>query len=513
MMYGTMKLSVATTSLSVFLTVPLLVNAKTFIPPADLVKQKLQEKSLPDTGEAWTTLPNGIEYQPAANLSPLAQRHLRQLTSTSQYPTGEFEKMFVDGAETYYDEYAQAWRALGFYIDCGYRSDNARRGLKEKEEGCLRYMLWAAYVDEEYEGNGVGEYMYYDRKNDYWDPRACNHTQSTRCVKMDCHLSTTHFSLLGFFKEPQVDEWMGQLFKHEGDCVWTEEEYEFMQSSRDMLPDKCTSTGVTIDNIPLYYHIKPSRYGEIEIGVYTDTNCIQEYQGELSALGVMRQMVCGEGNDASDICATGAENYNDAYEMVYGSSNNGGDQKQQGGRNMWVFASNTETWNRAFDVYKQCQPCVTYDLTNFVPGENSEPILYEWTSAAVGDGGPDGDDAFQCSDAAGYDNVNQCMKFKTKTEMITATWTDVEMAVTQGSIATIAFPGVKKTEFSFTASVQERQGGGGGGGGGPSFLSAWIMLIVSTALFVASWFRLRSVQSQAAALEEPLISSKQGVSA
>ncbi len=136
-----MKVSTAVATFSLLVINPWSLDARTVAPPTYLVQQKLMEKSHPDTGESWMTLSNGIEYQPAANLSPLAQRHLRQMTSN--YPTGNFEKMFVDGAETYYDEYAQAWRALGFYIDCGYRAD-ARRALQEGEGGCTRYMLWAA---------------------------------------------------------------------------------------------------------------------------------------------------------------------------------------------------------------------------------------------------------------------------------------------------------------------------------------------------------------------------------
>ncbi len=261
--------------------------------------------------------------------------------------------------------------------------------------------------------------MYYDRRNDYWDPRACDYKHSDRCVKMDCHLPNTHFSLLGFFKEAQLDVWMGQLFKHEGDCVWTDEEYQYMQSNRDMLPDECSSTGLYKDGTSLYYDIKPSWYGEMEIGVYTDAKCIVEYRGEVSTLGVLREMSCGNGGDGNAICATGLENYNEAYQQVYGSNNDERDQHNEGDGSIWAFASNIEKWNRAFDVYKQCQPCVTYDLTNFVAGNNYEAnadgLRYEWTSAAMGDGeaADDGEDVFQCHDAAGYDNVNQVNKYAT----------------------------------------------------------------------------------------------------
>jgi hypothetical protein len=33
-----------------------------------------------------------------------------------------------------------------------------------------------------------------------------------------------------------------------------------------------------------------------------------------------------------------------------------------------LLEDNLQTWNDAFDVYKQCQPCKAYDLTNFVAG-------------------------------------------------------------------------------------------------------------------------------------------------
>ena len=62
------------------------------------------------------------------------------------------------------------------------------------------------YVDLGYQGGGVGEYMYYDRHKGVWDDYACQCNPGGRCVKMDCHLPDTHFSLLGFFKEPRYDE-------------------------------------------------------------------------------------------------------------------------------------------------------------------------------------------------------------------------------------------------------------------------------------------------------------------
>lgn len=76
-----------------------------------------------------------------------------------------------------------------------------------------------------------------------------------------------------------------------------------------------------------------------------------------------------------------------------------------------------EKWNDAFDVFKVCQPCKAYNL-----GYNTD----------LNNGGGDrqgGDQdegyAFSCYDDADYLNVNQCMKYATKTEMLAGTWKGV----------------------------------------------------------------------------------------
>lgn len=287
---------------------------------------------------------------------------------------------------------------------------------------------------ESYSGNGVGEYMYYDRKNDKWDETACAYEASKRCVPMDCHLSDTHFSLLGFFKEPNYGEWMEQLFKHEGDCVWTDEEYQFMQQMRDVWPEECTATSQTVTgkdgaSYLLYYDIKPGSYGEYAIGLYTDSKCMEEYAGtDLTVDQVFRAEACGDedggDNDGGDVCSTGLDNWLEAWNKVRaaaGADEDGGGDDDRGDRNMWSLAGQLDTWNRGFDVWKQCQPCKTYDLTAVVAGyqyeANAKGLRYDfsnWDSNVNGeaaeqdgDGGEDDEDTFHCRDAAGYDNVNQ----------------------------------------------------------------------------------------------------------
>lgn len=185
---------------------------------------------------------------------------------------------FVEGVSDY-DEYQQAWRLMGFMIDCNdfsyydaeNNNNNNNHGSNDQNdtgEGCARYVIWAAvsffffprvryssrkrrnalvnestndpilifyyyylvslqYVDLQYQGGGLGEYQFYDRSTNSWDKTTCMYDTNganARCAKMDCHLSDTHWSLLGFFKHKDYDDWMEQLFKHEGICVWTDEE-------------------------------------------------------------------------------------------------------------------------------------------------------------------------------------------------------------------------------------------------------------------------------------------------
>jgi hypothetical protein len=145
-----------------------------------------------DSGRDWMSFPNGVEFQPAsAGQEDARLEHLRQLASqgfaassssssnqrrslsVDTSPMGH--ALYVDGGETYYDEYAQAWRVLGWYIDCDVCEDSAedadnnpdystcaifqqeRRRVQEEQQqegennngnanrqGCKRYLIWAA---------------------------------------------------------------------------------------------------------------------------------------------------------------------------------------------------------------------------------------------------------------------------------------------------------------------------------------------------------------------------------
>lgn len=89
-------------------------------------------------------------------------RHLEDESTTTTGAHSESDpysvQPFVSGMGDY-DENQQAWRLLGFMIDCNAVSEmnddyvaSHNSGDQGTDEGCARYLLWAAYVDLEYEG-------------------------------------------------------------------------------------------------------------------------------------------------------------------------------------------------------------------------------------------------------------------------------------------------------------------------------------------------------------------------
>lgn len=245
------------------------------------------------------------------------------------------------------------------------------------------------YVDLNYEGGGIGEYQYWDRWNNQWNTDPCKYSSNGdgRCAKMDCHLQDTHWSLLGLFKHQSLDDWMEQLFKHEGVCVWTENEYDFMGDAREEWPDACQCSDTTTSSgAQIYYDVKPLSGGRITIGLYTDTRCVEEYvptgsDDPITVENVVGNFLGGDGGDDS-------------------SSS---------------LQSSLEEWDSALQAFRICQPCVAYDLNNV--GYNADDDASKgssyWTyqngyddNNYNGNANANGDD-FDCYDDADYTNVNQ----------------------------------------------------------------------------------------------------------
>ena len=371
-------------------------NKKNMQFPSEMM---ISEEDLPinDPQNKWQSLNKDVEFIPADGISSdVVQRFLEQ--GDYSYSYGETEESayggmsgmdkvydvepFAYGVDEY-DEYQQAWRLMGFIIDCNpmvdddyYENGGSGSGDQGTEDGCSRYVLWAAYVDLDYEGGGIGEYQHWNNTSSQWDTSACQYSGSDRCAKMDCHLENTHFALLGFFKHKSYDDWMEQLFKHEGICVWNDEEYAFMSNAREAWPQGCIDTYTTSSDgtTEIYYDVKPIQGGDIEIGLYTDTQCIKEYQSTGSSDPISVENILG--NFFADVDGSGDNDNN------YDFSDDTLDESMS-------------RWSSAFAKFRVCQPCVAYDLENI-----------DGTKFYDDDGGGGGD-MFDCYDDADYTNVNQ----------------------------------------------------------------------------------------------------------
>lgn len=286
---------------------------------------------------------------------------------------------------------------------------------------------------------------------------------------MDCHLPNTEFELLGFFKIGKPDDWMDQLFKHEGFCTWYPEEYSFMQGHRRAWPRGCTPMYMK----DLYMDLKPMPGGDWSLGIYTDQICTQEYTGR--AMSVIEEY--SEANPYYPSHDSGRFEYGDLLSL----------------------AQNIDKWNDALSFWKQCNPCRAYNIGN---GQQKEGD----------DGGnrrlEDGQyDAFYCADDADYLNVNNCMKFFAKTDLQVATFRNMALASGQGSIVevdlangkTLGTTSTVSAYFSLNSSrVPSHMLIG-------SFLATLAIFVFGAAAFVFAW-RTRG-DGGSSSMKHPLVES------
>ena len=145
----------------------------------------------------------------------------------------------------------------------------------------------------------------------------------------------------------------------------------------------------------------------MNIGLYTDNQCVEEYEGGVTLAQVL--------------------------------ANNGGNLDED------IVA-----WNDAFDAFKICQPCKTSNLVSLM-NKNEEVNVngdrYQHMENAD-------DDGFMCEQAS----VNQCMQFQSNTNMWIASYRDVSLAEEQGTVSAITVGGVefgdsKKWERRFLSAL------------------------------------------------------------
>jgi hypothetical protein len=215
---------------------------------------------------------------------------------------GDRTNYLVDKDGNLYEPYSLAWRYLGLYVDCNSENNGGGDGHDDRnhrdralhDEGgnrngngggsnCVRRLLWAAYVDNEYEGNTIEEYKFYDIHTSSWDNSTCFASGTAhRCTKLNCHEPYTRFEgnrweLIGIYKETAgMYDWFEQLFKHQGVCIWNDDDvYDTMETWMEKFPYQCTKLKVTDDNgNTIYMSTEPLMDGNMTIGIYTDSDCL-----------------------------------------------------------------------------------------------------------------------------------------------------------------------------------------------------------------------------------------------
>ena len=120
----------------------------------------LKKDKVPSTAREWISVAPNLEYQPAYDLEDSAMAAALKGHRVLSGSTSGYETEFIDGSSTYYNDYAQAWRLLGFYTDCnaphnnfnecndggnnGGGNDGSGDDDDDSTYACQRYLLWAA---------------------------------------------------------------------------------------------------------------------------------------------------------------------------------------------------------------------------------------------------------------------------------------------------------------------------------------------------------------------------------
>jgi hypothetical protein len=196
---------------------------------------------------------------------------------------------------------------------------------------------------------------------------------------MDCHEPNSHFKLVGVFKETNgFYDWGEQLFKHEGYCVWNDEDtYEFMTGRLESWPSQCTQLRLPDSNgDTLYLHMLPLGEGNLTMGVFADSSCTQ---------------------------VSSTTTFYDYVVMYYSSYYYGSDY---GTAQAEVWEEYIEQWNEAMSTWKICQPCRAYSTSQNYDNDNHDDHRFLENNENDGEGDEE-QWGYNCYDDAGYTNVNQ----------------------------------------------------------------------------------------------------------
>jgi len=253
-----------------------------------------------------------------------------------------------------YDMWQQAYRMLGGFIDCDHQksegSGDNGGGSGDgdgDDQACSRWMMWASYVDPNYQGYGYDEYF-----------------GDEPIGVLDCHKPDTDWVLLGVYRQ-EFYQFIEQISKH----LWAIDEYEYVVALAGlayMTDYDCFYVGNDSSGNVLYAGVAPQSLGGYQMGLYTDAQCIVPDGASgmtYDDFGLQNDVYLGS-KDATD---------DDSYSWAYD----------------WWYDTQEYTLTQLNGVYEQymyCTSCIDY------------PTYQD--GYVIGDDGMDDDDL-----------INQCWKF------------------------------------------------------------------------------------------------------
>mmetsp|Transcript_22662 Transcript_22662/g.27793 ORF Transcript_22662/g.27793 Transcript_22662/m.27793 type:complete len:819 (+) Transcript_22662:81-2537(+) len=296
------------------------------------------------------------------NLEKEQHRWLRSNSRNSD--VSAYGSEFFANSGAYYNEWAQAYRMLGAFISC----DNGGNGYYGgwNYQGCNRWVMWAAYVDPNYQGYGRNEYFGYNSDGgssnggNYYgggcqrsddgsyhcyssnvydqNDEANDNSQYTEPVgKLDCHSLDTEWQLLGVYRQ-EFYEFFEQVTKH----LWYISDYEYTVAYAGLtyLRDgACNLAGYDYSGNDVYSAPKPLENGSFEMALYKDWQCLTLYDGDDRTYDEFY----GYGYTYKNIVDDDADYY-------YSKSNTQLKTKEY---TMTLF-------NQVFEEFKYCTLCIDY---------------------------------------------------------------------------------------------------------------------------------------------------------
>ena len=310
----------------------------------------------------------------------------------------------------YYDAWAQAYRMLGAYIHCDDKNNNwayYNNNNKNNGQGCQRWIVWAAYVNPNYQGNGINEYVanqsddyysqgyynaggvssggqynqangqYNSQNNGYYNKNGYNNNgynsnsnnnnnknknnnynknnkNNQPISLLDCHDAGTEWKLLGVYRAVFYD-YFEQISKH----LWyyTSSEYSIATNGLDYMGDgECEDAGNDRYGNYVYKAPRPVEGGSIEIGLYMDADCTVLYNedDETNADNIGGNYGGNYYNNKKNNNNNNKnKNYNYGYDDYYGYQNGG-----QSSTNVQEYT--LTLFNEVFEEFKYCTLCLDY---------------------------------------------------------------------------------------------------------------------------------------------------------